>query len=113
MNTEQMMTMEQIPSDVIKAAVKVCSWFKEHNIVTWTLAGVQPANSVPEWRPITTAPRDGTFILVAGPSGYTSTPLRAEVCRWEGNGWRNHSHDWFMEGGADATHWMPLPQLEC
>lgn len=63
------------------------------------------------WRPIATAPKDGTFVLLAGPSGYTSTPLRVSVCQYDGNCWRNHAHDWFTEGGDEPTHWMPLPEF--
>jgi len=67
-----------------------------------------------KWQPIETAPKDGTYILVAGPSGYYSTPLRVEVCKWNNanhkDNWRNHSNDWFTDGGEDATHWMPLPE---
>lgn len=67
----------------------------------------------PKWQLIVLAPRDGTFVLVAGSSGYTSTRLRVEVCRYdsEGRGWRNHAHDWFTDGGPEATLWMPLPEL--
>lgn len=67
------------------------------------------------WQPIETAPKDGTVILLMGPSGYANIPYRAHVGYWQnyvmrpGGDWRNHSDDWFMDDGADATHWMPLP----
>lgn len=67
-----------------------------------------------EWQPIESAPKDGTFILLAGPSGYRSTPLRVEVCRWVPqyrHGWQNHAFDSFGDGGHGPTHWMPLPAL--
>ena len=74
-------------------------------------------NDAVQLHPIATAPRDGSYVLVAGGSGYTTTPLRFAACRWEDGGayglksagWRTHSDDWFTEGGADATHWAPLP----
>lgn len=65
------------------------------------------------WRPIATAPRDGTYIIVAGPSGYTTTPLRAEICRqcpdYKAGRWITHSNDDFTDGGEVPTLWMPLP----
>jgi len=76
--------------------------------------------SLKGWQPIKTAPKDGTFILAAAPSGYIGTPLRVSVCTWEDGGrfgprsagWRTHSGDWFTEGGADAISWMPLPAID-
>jgi hypothetical protein len=69
-----------------------------------------------EWLPIESAPKDGTFILLAAPSGYWTTPLRVEVCRYypeyrPRNPWQNHSDDAFSDGGEDPIYWMPLPQL--
>lgn len=69
------------------------------------------------WQPIATAPRDGTFILVAGDSGYITTPLRVEVCRWyptyrpnSSHPWVNHANDDWSDGGSTPPHlWMPLP----
>lgn len=72
------------------------------------------------WRPIASAPRDGRYVLLAGPSGHMSTPLRVHVGRWEPNehdrlhperesGWRTHSHEWFECDGDVPTHWLPLP----
>ncbi len=74
------------------------------------------------WRPIETAPKDGRFVMLAGPSGYSATPLRAGIGRWRiyqewvqphlGPGrWDTHSGDAFTEGGAEPTHWMPLPEV--
>lgn len=59
--------------------------------------------------PIATAPKDGTFIVLWGPSGYTSTPWQCAVGRWRDNDWRVHSNDLYTDGGAPPTHWSPLP----
>lgn len=66
------------------------------------------------WRPIETAPRDGTYFLVAGNSGYMTTPLRVEVCRYDAQfrrdtSWINHANERFSDGGDHPTVWMPLP----
>ena len=68
-----------------------------------------------QWQPISTVPKDGRYILLAGPSGYSTTPLRVEVCRWYPeyhplSPWINHSNDDFTDGGSQPTHWMPLPE---
>lgn len=68
------------------------------------------------WLPIATAPRDGTFILLAGRSGYTTTPLRVEVGRYYPeyrplNPWQTHSNDDFTDGGPEPLFWMPLPPV--
>jgi hypothetical protein len=67
-----------------------------------------------QWQLIESAPTDGTWILLAGPSGYTGTALRVEVGRYYPayrplNPWQNHSNDAFTDGGPGPTHWMPLP----
>lgn len=66
-----------------------------------------------DWRPIETAPRDGTYILLGGPSGYTTTPLRVEVCRYDAEyrplqPWVNHANNSFMDGGEAPACWQPL-----
>lgn len=67
-------------------------------------------------RPIISAPLDGTWILLFGPSGYVSTPLRCEVGHYDRefrprNPWVNHAGDAFTDGGAPPTYWMPLPSF--
>jgi hypothetical protein len=67
-----------------------------------------------EWQPIETAPRDGTYILLAGDSGYTTTPLRVAVGRWDAeyrprNPWVTYDGSAFTDSGEPATYWMPLP----
>lgn len=66
--------------------------------------------------PIETAPKDGRYILLFGPSGYVGTPLRCEVARYDSeyrplNPWQTHSNDAFTDGGGEPTHWMELPEL--
>lgn len=75
----------------------------------------EPSSGPPELKPIETAPKDGTWILLFGPSGYKTTPLRCEVGRWypearPHNPWQTHSNDAFNDGGDEPTHWMELPQ---
>lgn len=55
------------------------------------------------WRPIETAPRDGTPILLCGQTGDRI------VGRWS----TAFSGSWVLEAydaiGIEPTHWMPLP----
>lgn len=61
-------------------------------------------------QPIASAPKDGSYILVAGPSGYGSMPLRFEACKWSDGNWRNHGYDHYSDGGGEPVWWMPLPK---
>ncbi len=77
------------------------------------LAALQTLRWVGRLQSISTAPRDGTWVLLFGPSGYTTTPFRAEVGRYYPsyrplNPWRNHANNAFADGGPEPTHWMPL-----
>ena len=69
--------------------------------------------AAPTWQPIDTAPKDGTWILLAGDSGYTTTPFRVSVCQYSFDTyyswWRDHAGDNFRDDGDEPTHWMPLP----
>lgn len=67
------------------------------------------------WQPLETAPKDGTYVILAGPTGLSTTPLRAEICRYDPTFWQlpckwvNHQHDGFVKGGSEPTLWMPIP----
>lgn len=68
-----------------------------------------------KWQPIETAPKNGTYVLLAGDSGYIGTPLRVAVCRHDAeyrprSPWVDYAGDAFTDSGAPATHWMPLPE---
>jgi len=66
--------------------------------------------------PMSTAPLDGTYILLFGNSGYVTAPLRCEVCHYDPeyrpkNPWQTHSNDAFSDGGGgDLVGWLPLPE---
>lgn len=64
------------------------------------------------WLDISHAPRDGTFILLAGLSGYSTTPLRVEVGHWSAarQEWITHDNSPFTDGGAEPRYWLPLPK---
>lgn len=65
------------------------------------------------WQPISTAPMDGTLIILAGRSGYMGVPYRASVGRFI-KGYRTYWLTYDGSGFADEgdaqepTHWMPL-----
>lgn len=65
-----------------------------------------------EWQPIETAPKD-KFLLLLGPSGYTTTPFVCTTGRMCTNyhvgRWIDHANDDLTDWGFEPTHWMPLP----
>lgn len=65
-------------------------------------------------KPIETAPKDGTYILLFGDSGYATTPLRCVVCHYDAEyrplqPWVTHSCDSFEDGGGPPLYWCELP----
>ena len=73
------------------------------------------------WRPIETAPKDGTLLLLMiaadVDSEDSSMPTEDDLHnnfdhdgedRWQFAGWC-WSHDHFVEGRGAPTHWMPIP----
>jgi hypothetical protein len=57
--------------------------------------------ALPEWRPIDTAPMDGSDVLLYGQRVDGFTCSRA-IGHWNGQSWRND--DYVLH----PTHWMPL-----
>lgn len=64
-------------------------------------------------KPINTAPKN-KWILLAGDSGYSTTPLRFEAGKWSESkeDWINHAGDLFIYGGPEPEYWMEIPQVE-
>ena len=66
------------------------------------------------WQPIETAPRD-QFLLLCGPSGYTTTPMVVTTGRmcsdYHAGRWIDHANDDLTDWCFEPTHWMPLPDL--
>ena len=68
-----------------------------------------------DWLPISSAPRDGTYIILGGPSGYSTTPILAVVGHWDPefrprNPWVCWDSSVFSDySGGDPCCWRPLP----
>lgn len=64
-----------------------------------------------EWRPIETAPKDGTWVLVCGNGWDVQMAWFALNRRINKAYWKN-SLEWDDYDLADKhpTHWMPLPE---
>lgn len=60
---------------------------------------------IPGWRPIRTAPRDESWVLIRI---YGGSVRCARYMFWEGC-WRADDNTSFAT--ADLTHWMPLPEV--
>lgn len=67
------------------------------------------------WRPIDSAPRDGTWVLVTGgrPDFWAGSTAPASVAaQWTGKSW---VFAWYDDGCSGEylapTRWMPLPVL--
>ena len=63
------------------------------------------------WQPIETAPMD-QFLLLCGPSGYTTTPMVVTTGRmcsdYHAGRWIDHANDDLIDWGFTPTHWAPL-----
>ena len=62
------------------------------------------------WRPIDSAPKDGTFVDLWYPENGGSSPSqRIANCRWRDVAWFSQTggRAWRMDG--PFTHWRPLP----
>ena len=65
------------------------------------------------WKPIETAPKDGTHILAYRvPIGirFTSMTNPPTVVHWFDDGFYTSVNEIAPERPFDATHWMPLPE---
>ncbi len=65
-------------------------------------------------RPMSSAPKDGTYIILFGDSGYTTTPLRCQVCHYDPeyrplDPWQTFSNDSFEDSGTPPIGWIELP----
>lgn len=87
-----------------------------HDRVNLIKAALQSA--IPQWKPIDTAPRDGTLILLNG--GVLREPATGQ---WNDDKYATNpkpffSHDRVRSTGVietrenQPTHWMPLPSEE-
>lgn len=56
-----------------------------------------------EWRPIETAPKDGTLFLVWAPGSEFDLPDMMSLCAWHPDG------GFCVCELRYPTHWMPLP----
>ncbi|HEV7352544.1 MAG TPA: DUF551 domain-containing protein [Brevundimonas sp.] len=64
-----------------------------------------------EWKPIESAPKDGTAVLVFGRGTFSQSPFMG-VREWGAFGWQEPNvsgreyDDWLAD---EATHWTELP----
>ena len=64
-----------------------------------------------EWRPIKTAPEDGTMVLVCdGRHIWISARMIGKFAGPSVRGMPTTGHDWYIDFGAQhPTHWQQLP----
>lgn len=78
-----------------------------HNAAKCPYCRPAQLTKVERWLPIETAPKDGTFVVIADAEQPSAGLL---IARWRHDAWwskptpSGHSTVW-----ADATHWQPLP----
>ena len=76
-------------------------------------AAPTPPSTEDRWLPIETAPKD-EFVLLAGPSGYTTIETvfaTGRMCSdYHVGRWIDHANDDLTDWGFEPTHWIPLPK---
>jgi len=111
--------------DVIADALTKLSVWTEHDLrVRAIAAALREAGMVEEWKPIETAPKDGTWVILAGGTPDASHDGRIDeqegfqpmtVARFNDirdSYWEYASYDGGFYGEwENPTHWRPLPSL--
>lgn len=75
-------------------------------------AEIERLRSLTKWRPIETAPRDGTDVLVAGDGWVDAAsfgPTKYHGYGWLDAGDRAHWDSYTARPLSGVTHWLPLP----
>ncbi len=76
-------------------------------------AAPTPPSTEDRWQPIATAPKN-EFVLLAGPSGYTTIETvfaTGRMCSdYHVGRWIDHANDDLTDWGFEPTHWRPLPK---
>ena len=110
---------DEVPPRLVFEAAGALERMKRRHNDAWDKLAVlarerDEARAASQWQPISTAPKDGTEVLVYGLSSRAefNEPGRyvAQWCKAYGLG-----PDWYMTGTEEpvyvkATKWMPLPQ---
>lgn len=68
-------------------------------------------------RAMDTAPLNGSYVILVGDSGCTTTPFRFAACRYDKEyrphqPWVDHANDSFLDEGGEPIGWLPLPEDE-
>lgn len=66
-------------------------------------------NGFPAWRPIATAPKDGTAFLAAFPESSYVARQDVRILHWSGWGGGTWDNDSGYHVSAEPYGWMPLP----
>lgn len=97
----------QLASDLLNLYRAQAGW-RELAVEFAALAAspFQPKAGEDEWRPIDTAPKDGTEVLGCWTRGEAHTKLAYGVIWWHDDSWVEYDTD---NRVSDPTHWRPLP----
>lgn len=71
---------------------------------------LEELNNPLQWSHIRTAPKDGTWILLAGPSSYNETTTRTAICSYTEDYWITSEGEHFDYGNQSPTKWAYIPE---
>lgn len=74
-----------------------------------TIDGLVAALQAQRWQPIESAPKDGTRVLIYGPSDFIPGGRGISLASWDYSTWVGDFHE-EVYAGEGPTHWMPLPE---
>ena len=87
------------------------NYFEDDSLPKW----MQKSNKF-KMKTMATAPRDERYIILFGDNGYSTTPLRCEMCRYDAQyrplqPWVNHTNDSFEDSGGSPIDWINVPSI--